>query len=167
MQTKSRDMKSPIIITSALFSIILVCCQKEAVTSLSQKINLEGITSSRFNTSPTLKSQTIKDINGNIYKVVTIGTQQWIASNLNTSKYRNGNSIPEVKDPVAWSKLTTGAWCYFNNDPANASIYGRLYNWYAINDPRGLVPKGWHIPTTVDWTSVTNFLGGASIAGLN
>ena len=160
-------MKSSIVFITALLSISVISCQKEAIVSNSQKLTLDGLASSSNKTVPVPKSITIKDVSGNSYKVVTIGTQKWIASNLNTSKYRNGDPIPEVKDPVAWSKLTTGAWCYYNNDPANASSYGKLYNWYAINDPRGVAPKGWHIPTTGDWTILTNFLGGVSLAGLN
>ena len=73
---------------------------------------------------------------------VTIGTQVWSANNLNVTKYRNGDVIPEVKDPAVWSGLTTGAWCYYDNDTTKR----KLYNWYAINDSRGLAPIGWHIP---------------------
>jgi len=72
---------------------------------------------------------------------------EWMEENLNTDVYRNGDSIPEVKDPEEWKKLKTGAWCYYNNDAENGKKYGRLYNWYAITDPRGLTPKGWHIPS--------------------
>ena len=82
---------------------------------------------------------------------VQIGNQTWMKRDLNVSKYRNGDLIPEVKDSTAWSKLTTGAWCHYNNDPANDAIYGKLYNWYAVNDPRGLVPNGWHIPSDAEW----------------
>ena len=68
----------------------------------------------------------------------------WTTQNVNTDHYLNGDSIPEVKDPKEWVKLTTGAWCYYNNDPAMGAIYGKLYNWYAVSDSRGLAPKGWH-----------------------
>jgi uncharacterized protein (TIGR02145 family) len=64
-----------------------------------------------------------------------------------------------------WDALTTGAWCYYENDTANGPIYGKLYNWYAINDSRGLAPTGWHIATDAEWTSLTDFLGGANVAG--
>jgi hypothetical protein len=69
---------------------------------------------------------------------VTICTQVWTLNNLDVTTYRNGESIPEVTDPTAWAALTTGAWCYYNNDSATGAIYGKLYNWYAVNDPRGL-----------------------------
>ena len=94
-----------------------------------------------------------------------IGTQEWTTKNLNVSKYRNGDIIPEVKDPKEWASLTTGAWCYYNNDPKNGAIYGKLYNWYAVNDPRGLAPEGFHIPSDSEWTALTDYLGGANVAG--
>jgi uncharacterized protein (TIGR02145 family) len=97
--------------------------------------------------------------------IITIGTQQWMESNLEVATYRNGDVIPQVTDATAWAALTTGAWCYYNNDPANGAIYGKLYNWHAVNDPRGLAPTGWHIPTDAEWTTLTTTLGGASIAG--
>ena len=96
---------------------------------------------------------------------VTIGTQTWTASNLNVTTYRNGDIIPEVTDPVEWESLTTGAWCHYNNDPANEAVYGKLYNWHAVNDPRGLAPAGWHVPTDAEWTVLTDYLGGESVAG--
>ena len=85
--------------------------------------------------------------------------------NLNVSKYRNGDAIPQVQDADAWSNLTTGAWCYYDNKKSYGTKYGKLYNWYAVNDPRGLAPKGYHIPTDEEWTTLTNYLGGETIAG--
>lgn len=99
------------------------------------------------------------------YPVVWICCTPWMASNLNVSTYQNGDSIPLVTDNQAWFELTTGAYCYFNNDPANEAIYGKLYNWYAVNDPRGLAPEGWHIPTDFEWTTLVNCLGGDGVAG--
>jgi len=71
---------------------------------------------------------------------VVIGTQKWTNRNLNVSTYRNGVTIPQVTDPTTWAGLTTGAWCYYNNDPTTEATYGKLYNWYAVNDSRGLAP---------------------------
>jgi uncharacterized protein (TIGR02145 family) len=86
--------------------------------------------------------------------------------NLDVDKYRNGDPIPKITDPAAWAALTTGAYCYYNNDSATyATVYGKLYNWYAVNDPRGLVPEGWHIPTDFEWTTLLNCLGGSTVAG--
>jgi uncharacterized protein (TIGR02145 family) len=99
------------------------------------------------------------------YPSVLIGAQYWMEKNLEVTTYRNGDPIPYVTDATAWAALTTGAWCYYNNDPANGSQYGKLYNWYAVNDPRGLCPTGWHVPTDEEWTTLSNNLGGTAVAG--
>ena len=96
---------------------------------------------------------------------ITIGTQVWKTRNLDVTTYSNGDVIPQVSDATQWTSITTGAWCYINNDPSTAVIYGKLYNWYAVNDPRGLAPNGWHVPNEQEWTILSNFLGGSTIAG--
>jgi len=98
---------------------------------------------------------------------VLIGTQTWTNRNLDVETYRDGTVIPEVTDPTAWAGLTTGAWCYYNNDSANEAIYGKLYNWYAVSNTvnGGLAPTGYHIPTDTEWTTLTTYLGGESVAG--
>jgi len=96
---------------------------------------------------------------------VFIGNQVWMLKNLDIIHFQNGDGIPEVEDPAQWANLTTGAWCYYNNDPANGAVYGKLYNSYAVDDPRGLAPAGWHVATDSDWTALSNFLGGDSVAG--
>ena len=96
---------------------------------------------------------------------VTICSQIWMTKNLDVSTYRNGDTIPEVTDPTEWQNLTTGAWCYYDNDSVNGPIYGKLYNWYAMNDPRGLAPTGYHVPSDAEWTLLENCLGGDTIAG--
>jgi len=86
---------------------------------------------------------------------VTIGTQVWSSNNLDVTKYRNGDPIPEITDPTQWANLTTGAWCWYNNDYATyGEVYGKLYNWYAVNDPRGLAPVGWHVPSDGEWNKL-------------
>lgn len=108
----------------------------------------------------------VTDIDGNTYASIIINTKQWMKQNLNVSKYRNGDVIPQVTDVTEWENLTTGAWCYYDNETDNGTIYGKLYNWYAVNDPRGLAPTGWHIPTDQEWTTLTTFLGGnTNVAG--
>jgi uncharacterized protein (TIGR02145 family) len=107
----------------------------------------------------------VTDIDGNTYEAVRICNQTWTAKNLNVSRYRNGDIIPQVTDPTEWANLTTGAWCWYDNDSATNRQYGKLYNWYAVNDPRGLSPMGWHVPSDDEWTIVTNCLGGETVAG--
>ncbi len=101
----------------------------------------------------------IKDVPPVDIPSITIGNQIWSQKNLDVSTYLNGDPIPQVTDSVEWANLTTGAWCYYNNDPANGAIYGKLYNWYALADPRGIAPQGWHISTHADWDTLGLFLG--------
>mgnify|MGYP001186058828 CR=1 FL=1 len=96
---------------------------------------------------------------------VEICGQTWMQKNLTVSTYRNGDPIPYVPDPAEWNSLTTGAWCYYNNDPSTGATYGKLYNWYAVNDPRGLAPEGWHIPNNSEWIALENCAGGYTLAG--
>ncbi len=100
---------------------------------------------------------------------IKIGTQEWLGKNLNVDHFANGDPIPEAKNESEWKTANyfqRPAWCYYNNDPANGQIYGKLYNWYAVTDPRGLAPKGWHIPDYNDFKTLLDFLGGEEIAGL-
>jgi uncharacterized protein (TIGR02145 family) len=111
------------------------------------------------------QAQTVTDIDGNVYNTVTIGTQTWMQENLKVTHYRNGDLIPNDTSSTQWSNLTTGAYCNDYNDSSYVSIYGRLYNWYTVNDSRNCCPIGWHVPTYSEWTVLTNYLGGDSIAG--
>jgi len=108
---------------------------------------------------------TLTDIDGNTYKAVRIGTQIWMAENLKVTHYRNGDSIPNIKDETAWSSLTTGACCSYNNNNENSITYGKIYNWYAVEDSRNIAPAGWHVPTNSEWTTLANYLGGENKAG--
>ncbi len=98
-------------------------------------------------------------------KTVSIGNQIWMAENLNVSTYRNGDTIPEVQDAFEWSNLKTGAWCYYENKTENGVIYGKLYNFFAVNDKRGLAPEGWHIASDSEWTELAHYLGSDTIVG--
>jgi uncharacterized protein (TIGR02145 family) len=103
----------------------------------------------------------LTDIDGNVYNTVQIGTQCWTQSNLNVSKYRNGDNIPNIIDNTQWSQTntsSTGAWCNYNNDANNGTTYGKLYNWYAVNDTRGLCPTGWHVSTDSEWNVMVKYL---------
>ncbi len=108
-------------------------------------------------TNPDITEGTIKDIENNTYKTVTIGTQTWMAENLKVTKYNDGASIPNVTDATAWSELTTGALCDYDNTPSNSETYGKLYNWYAVNTGK-LCPTGWHVPSRSEWTTLENYL---------
>jgi uncharacterized protein (TIGR02145 family) len=105
---------------------------------------------------------------------ITIGTQTWTTKNLDVATYSDGTVIPQVTDPTAWASLTTGAWCYYNNDSGTGTTYGKLYNWYAVagihdNDPntpnKKLAPTGYHVPSDAEWSTLTTFLGGENVAG--
>jgi len=96
---------------------------------------------------------------------VTICSQVWMMKNLDVTTYRNGDPIPQVTDPSQWQNLATGAWAYVNDDASTNGHYGKIYNWYAVNDPRGLAPAGWHIPSLAEYTTLENCLGTGYIAG--
>jgi len=99
---------------------------------------------------------------------VTIGTQIWTSKNLDVSTFRNGEAIPEAKSTEEWSNAgynKTAAFCYYDYDSKNGKEYGKLYNWYAVNDPRGLAPELYHIPSDAEWSVLTDYLGGEEIAG--
>ena len=138
-----------------LISISLsACTTKEFITPSDSKTDLT-------NTS----SGTVTDINGNIYKTIKIGTQVWMTENLKVTKFRNGTSIANTTDFPQWASLTTSAWCNFENISQYNTIYGKLYNWYAVNDSRKICPTGWHMPCDAEWTTLTTNLGGESVAG--
>jgi len=99
---------------------------------------------------------TVKDIDGNVYHTVTIGTQTWMIENLKTTRYSDSTDIAQVTDSAAWTKLKVPGYCWYNNDSsANKNVYGALYNWYAVNTGK-LAPLGWHVPTEADWTLLEN-----------
>jgi uncharacterized protein (TIGR02145 family) len=119
-----------------------------------------------FTTEEEIPANAITDIDGNVYLTVVIGTQEWMTSNLKTTKYRNGTAIdyPGANN-VAWQANTTGAYSWHNNEISWKNAYGALYNWYAVNSPNGICPTGWHVPNDTELTQLFNALGGESIAG--
>ena len=147
--------------------IVLMGCKKECTfvysdwTSCSNSIQTRTYTSSPSGCkgSPPADSLQRSCVMGKI------GNQIWTTKNLDVATYRNGDAIPQVQDAAAWNILTTGAWCYYENNSANGTTYGKLYNWYAVNDSRGLAPTGYHIPTSAEWSTLTTYLGGMQIAG--
>ena len=98
-------------------------------------------------------------------KTAKIGNQEWTVKNLDVDCYSNGDPIPQVEDANEWEKLKTGAWCNYENNSVYGMKFGKLYNWFAVNDPRGLVPNGYKVPSHGDWRELKEFLGGADVAG--
>lgn len=116
--------------------------------------------------NPALLYDSLTDQDGNKYKTISIGNRKWMAENLKTSKYRNGQTIPLISLGNNWQNLVSGAFCWYNNDSANYHCpYGKLYNWYAVTDPRNLCPSGWHVPTDEELNELETALGGSEIAG--
>ncbi|MDB5225819.1 MAG: endo 2 [Bacteroidota bacterium] len=124
----------------------MICCKKTSTTT-------------------TGTNQPVKDIDGNIYDTIKIGTQVWMVQNLKTARYNDGADIPNVPDSAQWKNSTTGAYCYYNNDSTNNATHGKLYNWYAVNTGK-LAPAGWHVPTDAEWDILVAYLGGDSLAGV-
>ena len=111
------------------------------------------------------EDKAVKDIDGNIYETVIIGNQEWFAGNLRTTNYNDGTPIPNITDSIEWNYLASGAYAWYNNDAATyKDAYGALYNWYAVETGK-LCPKGWRVPSHADWTTLTDYTGGISVAG--
>lgn len=105
----------------------------------------------------------------NEFSSVKIGDQVWAAKNLDVANFKNGDAIPEAKTAKEWETYGAAgeaAWCYYENNSINGEKFGKLYNWYAVNDPRGIAPEGWHVPTDLEWSNLESFVGGASVAGM-
>jgi len=134
---------------AALVLMLAISCKKENNT----------IPSSLISDKSSTQALMADNIEPDKIASVRIGTQRWMVKNLDVSRYRNGDKIPQVKRKADWAALTTGAWCWHNNDSATGAVYGKLYNWYAVNDPRGLAPAGWHIPSDAEWDTLSTYLG--------
>lgn len=103
----------------------------------------------------------VMDVDGNNYKTVILGKQEWMMDNLKVTKYRNGNPIPHIQDSTVWNAWNNGAFVFYKND----TKHGVLYNWMAVTEQRGICPTGWHVPTNVEWDTLAKFLGGNEVAG--
>lgn len=134
-------MKSSILVSIITLIIVLIqSCKKEDNTVLT-------------------------DIDGNVYSsMINIGTQVWMAENLRTTRYSNGDTIETTSKDLSDESTPEYQWAY-NGDESNVEAYGRLYTWYAVTDSRNVCPTGWHVPTDGDWTTLTTFLGGEDTAG--
>ena len=103
---------------------------------------------------------------GYTYTSIVLGNgQEWMAENLRSISYANGDPIPNITDNTIWQNLTTGAWAHYNNDSQYENPYGKLYNWYTVADPRNVCPTGWHVPSDAEWTVLSDYLGGEAVAG--
>jgi len=110
-------------------------------------------------TSDVIETGTVTDIEGTVYKTVKIGNQWWMAENLKTTKYCNGDSIQNITDTLNWHHMQSGAYCNYSNDTLNVKKYGHLYNWYAVTDSRSIAPVGWHVPSDNEWKALEEHLG--------
>jgi uncharacterized protein (TIGR02145 family) len=146
------------------------CTIEGLITNTAYYIRAYAISSAGTGYGPeilfrTWNAEMVTDIDGNVYHTVTIGTQVWMVENLKVTHYRGGEAIDLVTDNAAWEGLTSGAYCEYDNNPGNVDVYGRLYNWFAVNDSRTLTPLGWHIPSDAEWNELTAYLGGEPTAG--
>ena len=139
--------------------------QRDAIASPAAGLIIFNTTSNGVEIKTSLGWISLSASSADALPTIQIGTQKWMSKNLDVAFYRNGDPIPQVTGPTAWAGLTTGAWCYYNNDSKQGNKYGKLYNWYAVNDPRGLAPQGWHVPSDAEWTILETALGGSSVAG--
>ncbi len=160
-----------------IVSTLLISCKKEP-KEIGNKSSSESSTdTTKYETNGIFSigkpigkfGNGVTDIDGNKYRTVIIGTQEWMGENLKVSKYSDGTTIPNITDNKQWSQLSTGAWSYYDNDLTNNAKYGKLYNWYAVskttNGNKNVCPTGWHVPTDDEWTVLTDYLGGDSVAG--
>jgi uncharacterized protein (TIGR02145 family) len=135
---------------------------KSWIYSIAFSVLLVSLSGCRNSSEPTIGEEPELEIPS-----VKIGNQIWMAENLEVSTYQNGDPITLMEPNEYWRQTTDGAWCYYNNDSANYYHFGKLYNWHAINDPRGICPKGWRVPTKQDWDELIRFAGGDTLAGGN
>jgi uncharacterized protein (TIGR02145 family) len=138
------------------------CTLRRTVSAISGMLHACGADSVH---NAALNYGTMSDQDGNSYKTIQIGTQRWMAENLKTTKYRNGDLIPNVESNNVWSTLNSGAYSIFKNNLSFDCPYGKLYNWYAVDDNRELCPTGWHVPTKTEWEVLMDYLGGEGMAG--
>ncbi|MDP4226550.1 MAG: FISUMP domain-containing protein [Bacteroidota bacterium] len=153
----------PYFLTVGMFLIFAASCSKDSNAGSNDNSNTAAgkIKAPEFNSKVTYGTMTDQD--GNVYKTVTIGMQTWMAENLRVKTYNDGTSITNM---VYHGHGLNGGYCNYNNtdNPDTISTYGRLYDWYAVNTGK-LAPKGWHVPSQAEWTTLVNYLGGENVAG--
>ena len=150
-------MKSRIALIAFIFTGMCI--------TLSYSCKKDGDGNNNDNNNDTTNNIKVTDIDGNIYNTVTVGTQVWMVENLKTTKYNDNTSIPLVTNSKEWAALSAPGYCWYFNDRAfYKNTYGALYNWYALNTGK-LCPTGWHVPSDAEWTVLSDYLGGESVAG--
>jgi uncharacterized protein (TIGR02145 family) len=161
-------MKKVILILSAI-SMMVSCNKKEGCTN-PDATNYDS--SAKKDDGSCIYLQILSNpgvgvtFDGYNYSTIELGNgQEWMVENLRTTIYSNGDIIPNVTDQNQWSNLTTGAWSHYNNDSLYENPYGKLYNWYVVDDSRNVCPTGWHVPTDLEWTVLTDYLGYIAVAG--
>jgi uncharacterized protein (TIGR02145 family) len=167
MKYKNKTWIYPLMIMGFGLILIASCNKNEESSKATLLPSTKNIV---FNNN--LSFGTLTDVDGNVYKTIviaknTIHEQTWMAENLKVTHYRNGDPIPNITEATSWQNITTAAYCDYNNTSAYSSIYGRLYNLYAIVDSRLICPLGWHIPSDTEWTVLTTNMGGQAVAGQN
>ncbi len=150
----NKTLKAEILFSLIVITIICVSSCKKDKTPIRTQLNA------------CLNYGEISDLDGNKYATIKIDNQVWMAENLRTLRYSNGDTIPNIKESWLWLRLKNGAWSNYNNDPNLDALHGKLYNWYAVKDSRNICPKGWHIPNDNEWGALIIALGGSNIAGL-
>jgi len=157
-------LRKAIFIPTAAICGLFICSNCEPGGPDGPDSQYNGRTSAVFKAG--IKYGHVKDVEENTYRTVVIGNQEWMAENLRTTRYRNGDAIAQITEPGLWAEAASGACCTYNStlDYDTIATYGRLYNWYAVSDERGLSPKGWRVATVYDWIVLIEFLGGDSVA---
>jgi uncharacterized protein (TIGR02145 family) len=138
-----------------LVSIIFATTMTVHTTSGNHDFEISEITGITFGDGV----GTVTDIDGNVYQTIVIGDQEWMTENLKVTHYSNGDPIPHLPGDYEWQDTSEGAYCYYENETSNAETYGNLYNWFAVTDPRGIAPEGWHVPTDEEIMQLEMSLG--------
>ena len=156
LRSMSRNLPQPerpvLVLLAALGLVSVAGCRKDVAPPAYQTVV-------NFVDTIAIPPNSIADADGNIYSTTVIGNQRWMAENLRTGHYANGDPIPYLPDNTAWLSLTAGAWSNYASDAAYGDIYGKLYNWYTVVDPQSVCPSGWHVPTDADWMELEENLG--------
>jgi uncharacterized protein (TIGR02145 family) len=158
-------MKNNILVFLGFSMVLAIGCKEEELPTASSNANNNNSGGSNNVSDLFQQGNGVTDVDGNEYSTIVINGQEWMQKNLNVSKYRNGDPISSVIEDTTWAEVTNGAYSILNNQSASSDLYGKLYNWYAVMDSRGICPTGWHVSSQAEWTALSEFLGGTDLAG--